>query len=276
MAELAKKTFLKVYFYPVKRPQENRMKIVYQLVPFLVLVVWSVSLSDKIATTDDGKKVLLRDDGTWKFATPGEVVETIQKEKATATAASQTEDTAAKTGQTVTTVPELSNQTLVDLMKSDGRNHFRNARWGMTLDQVKASETARLVKESPNRLDYSVAMFGYDCTVLYIFVNGKLEKAGYVIGQAHVDPAQYYQGYEDLKTYLQPLYGAPVADKYDWKNDMYRSNRSMYGFAISIGFLTCQTTWQNKATRVILLISGSNHQIATNLEYSDIRIAAAK
>jgi hypothetical protein len=217
---------------------------------------------DKLATTDDGKRVILKDDGTWRYH--------IERDKI----ARQMLNPSSPAGSEETDIlaPQKPKvKSLVEIIQSDTRYDFRNARWGMTAAEVKSSESARLLSQNAEKLEYDMELLGYTSRVTYFFVNDRLYKATYALQQPHVDPARYYKDFEALKEQVRPVYGAPVTDIYDWKNEMYRNDRSKWGFAISIGFLTCSTIWKNSATLVSLKISGSNHQISTNLEYSSMK-----
>jgi hypothetical protein len=139
----------------------------------------------------------------------------------------------------------------------------------MSRKEVLASEDAKLITNSSDTLMYEVSFLKYQCSVLYSFHENVLVRAMFLIRQPHVDPALYFKDYIDLKQYLTPLFGMAASDKCDWKNEMYRRDRSKWGFAVSLGFLTCRTVWHNERTQISLAISGGNHQIATNIEYSE-------
>ena len=53
-------------------------------------------------------------------------------------------------------------------------------------------------------------------------------------------------------------------------DDMYKADEKNWGFAISLGFLTCKAIWKNARTRTVLNLSGSNHILSTNIEYFSI------
>ena len=213
----------------------------------VVLVVIRKSPAGQIATTSDGKTVILEDNGQWHFASEKEKTH-ISREK-----------------------PKEKRYTLIDIVRHDQSFDFRNARWGMSPQDVIISEKAELVKAEKNKLEYKEVLLGYNCTVFYYFINQKLTHAEYIIHQPHVDPGQYIKGYEELKKYLIPLYGIAISENFDWKNDMYRGERSKWGFAISIGFLTCRTVWRNTTTQITLTITGGNHEISTDIEYTSLK-----
>lgn len=210
---------------------------------FISLLLGAALVSaERIATTDDGKKVLLNENGTWRYLEAGESPQGAS-----------------------------GRISLIEIIKNDRAFDFRRVRWGMSRKEVLASEAVPPVKNDASSVEYTVQFLGYDCAVEYTFINDALTRAGFKISQPHVDPALYYKDYEDLKKYLAPMYGIAVSDKCDWKNEMYRQDRSKWGFAVSLGFLTCMSRWRNARTEITLTISGGNHRIATNLEYSALK-----
>jgi len=217
----------------------------------LLAVLYGYS-AEIIATTENGKKVILQDDGRWRF--------------------SETESPTAKNDPLLSTDDEAdkSRVHLVELIKNDAKYDFRKVRWGMSKKEVVAAEDARLVTNSGDTLMYEMQFLGYNCSVLYQFSKGTLLSALFLIKQSHVDPALFFKDYDELKKYLAPIYGNPLSDKYEWKNDIYKTDKSKWGFAVSIGFLVCRTEWHSNRTRIELKINGGNHQISTEIAYSSL------
>lgn len=237
----------------------------------MVLLACVTTFSEQIATLSDGKKVILLDSGTWHNATPDEIQKVLANNKRIdSVKIAMADSVAAKK-----VVPKAEDGapkriSLVDVVKSDTSFDFRKFRWGMEKGYVKLNENAKLIKDSENILQYEMEYLGYNCQVIYTFESNKLQKTELRILQDHVDPASYFKDYEDLKQYLSPIYGPAESDRYRWKNDLYKEDRSKWGFAVSIGFLTCSTVWKSKRSQIKLNISGINHLIATNLEYSSM------
>lgn len=239
-----------------------------KILPFIFLLVISfLELhADEAAITSNGKKVILLSNGTWRFATAADQVlfKNMNPEiNSNVPGGNKPESTPQPTQGIQTT------SSLIDIIKSDTSFDLRQVRWGMTQNQVLNAEKTRPISSSNQQIHYELQFLGYSCHMIYHFQNNRLFKTEIKIKQDHVDPARYYQDYEDLKKYLQPLYGNPISDKYEWKNEMYSKDHSKWGFAVSIGFLTCRTTWKNNRSLVILYISGENHQITTALEYTE-------
>jgi hypothetical protein len=233
-----------------------------------------------IATTDDGKKVLLRDDGTWKLATQSDVVAVKMMKPNSADAATASAPSESQADEPGNPRVQMKSQGsdeperagFLDVVKGDKTFDIRKAMWGMEKADVKKTEALQLIKENQNSLEYKFKLIGLDSKILYKFSadkSGKLRLSGaqYVIEQDDVNPAKFYDDYKSLRGYLRQLYGFPVSDENAWTNEMYKADEKNWGFAVSLGFLTCHAVWKNTRTKIALNISGSNHILSTNIEY---------
>ncbi|MBN1982270.1 MAG: hypothetical protein JW795_12120 [Chitinivibrionales bacterium] len=239
----------------------------------LFLIVWflflfsALSLSaDQIATTENGKKVLLRDNGTWS-----DWDSTMQK-KSTPLSAEKQRNYLDQTSSTGNESPPQQS-VYVDFVRSTGMSDFRKASWEMTKTLVKRSEDIQLIFESADTLKYKYILNEMNCTIIYCFKNDKLIAARYVIEQDHINPSQFNQDYYLLKKYLSSQYGGAVSQQDNWKNDLYQADTSRWGFAVSIGFLTRSAAWKGKSSKIILLMNGENHQINLSINYSSLATA---
>ena len=218
-----------------------RMKPVWEFVCSTLLI--GAAFGDQTVTTADGKSVILKDNGTWHYQNKP----------------------AAQKEQPAAALPQGS---LFEVVKNSAAYDFRTVKWGMSKKDVLAAENAKPVKNDAAGIEYEMLLFGYQCVVKYIFTGDKLTGAQLRIRQEHFDPELFYQDYENLKQRLKPVFGETLGDKCDWNNDIYRSDRSKWGFAVSLGFLVCRTQWETPRTHITLTISGSNHQITTVMEYT--------
>jgi hypothetical protein len=228
-----------------------------------------------IGTTEDGRKVILREDGSWKFATANDLtaVQALavkaesQKEKSEE---KSSESRVEMKSQVKNDEPERAG--FLDVVGGDKAFDIRKAMWGMEKPEVKKSERLQMVRETPTTLEYKFKLIGLESKIVYKFSPdkaGKLRLVGaqYLIEQDDVNPARFFDDYKSLKAYLRQLYGFPVSDENNWTNEIYKANESNWGFAISLGFLTCKATWKNTRTKTVLMLSGSNHILSTNIEY---------
>lgn len=88
---------------------------------------------------------------------------------------------------------------------------LRNAKWGMTLNQVKKSENSTMLSESIDKasyLTYQSKIAGLDSTTLYVFQDNALEYGGYFVELSGQD--SYLEDYKTLTAYLTKHYGEPT------------------------------------------------------------------
>ncbi|MFC1476728.1 hypothetical protein ACFL5S_02065, partial [Fibrobacterota bacterium] len=227
----------------------------------IIVIIGITSIyADKVATTEDGKKVILKDNGTWKYASPSEI-EALKRTPSTKKADASS--------QAVQTSKDIS--TIVDELKTSTTDDFRSVRWGMTVAQVKQTEKLKLLEEEMESLKYDYTLIGMKCNILYHFKAGKLASARYTIQQKHHDPALFNKDFVSLKKHLRLMYGAPATIQDNWGNDQFKSDESKWGFAVSIGFLTRLVTWRTGETKVALQMEGQNHEIFINIKYASLK-----
>jgi hypothetical protein len=154
------------------------------------------------------------------------------------------------------------------LLSSISSGGFRKSRWGMSPDEVKAAETADLLREGDGLIIYDGKVLGLDCAILYILVHDQLVRAKYVVTAEHSNKTAYLSDFDSLKEMLTKKYGEPAQDNVYWKNDLYRDDYSEWGMAVSIGHLSFFTTWDMDETTVILALNGDNFEINLNIEYT--------
>ena len=231
-----------------------------------------------IATTDDGRKVLLKEDGAWKFATQSDLIAVKMMKPGNQDDGGRTNGQTAQEGDgnrvqmQAQGSDEPERAGFLDVVKGDKSFDIRKAMWGMDKAEVKRTESLQLIRDAQNSLEYKFKLIGIDSKIIYKFSADKsgkarLSGAQYVIEQDDVNPARFFDDYKSLKSYLRQLYGFPISDENNWTNDMYKADEKNWGFAISLGFLTCKATWKTARTRTVLNISGGNHILSTNIEY---------
>ncbi|MDG5816662.1 hypothetical protein QA601_16310 [Chitinispirillales bacterium ANBcel5] len=206
------------------------------------------------ATTSDGRSVVLNEDGTWSFA----------QEETTDKAAELNEESESQPAETASRAEESSSE--APPQSPAATNAFRNAKWLMSPEQVKDSETATLERETENTLVYDVTIHGIKSTLTYMFSDDQLTSIRCNFNYSHSNPNRYYKDFESLKNKLISDYGNPQEDEQNWQNDMYRDNTSRWGFAIGVGFLSCKTQWHTDDASITLTISGANHRANKVLE----------
>lgn len=151
---------------------------------------------------------------------------------------------------------------------------FRKACWGMTKEQVLASETAESIAKNKEReLAYKGSVNDLDCKIIYVFAYDTLVKARYLINEEHSNKNEYITDYEKLKEILNKKYGDPTKDRTTWLSSIYKDNSRDWGLAISLGQLVYFTEWDTESTQIWLMLQGDNHKIQFSVEYTSIKYA---
>ena len=237
------------------------LKLIYFTLIFsMVCTCFTMLYADKNATTEDGKKVILKDDGTWKYAVSDD---TGAKEDASST---KNEDVSAASKPLSKDFSVIANE-----LKTGTISDFRDLKWGMSLAQVKKIEKLKLLEEDNVSLKYDYVLMGMQCIVLYNFENGILVSARYTLKQKHHDPALFNEDFDALRKHLSKMYGDPVNVQDIWKNDQFKSDKPQWGFAVSIGFLTRMVIWKTDETKIVLQMEGQNHEIYLIIKYASHR-----
>jgi hypothetical protein len=163
---------------------------------------------------------------------------------------------------------------VITINNSDiAEKNFRKSAWGMSVEQVKATETSKPKFEDSKLLVYSDSVSGLSVDVAYIFVNNKLIRTKYVVSEKHSNKTDYIDDYKKLKTSLSNKYSKPVSDKQYWKNDLYKSDSSEWGMAVSIGHLSYFCSWENANSSILLYLTGDNYVINLGIEYSSKQLS---
>lgn len=157
---------------------------------------------------------------------------------------------------------------------------FRKANWGMTVEQVKASEDNKPDFEgevaSGFVLSYEVQIDSKNYYCMYFFLESKLYNSGYSFSENHTNKNDYIYDYDELKELLTKKYGEPSKKKllslYDreeiyWGYELYKDDESNWGLAISVGELSYVSIWETPTTEIELVLDGDNYEISLRIIY---------
>lgn len=146
---------------------------------------------------------------------------------------------------------------------------FRKTNWGMSREQVKATEDKK--PDFNNIGDFclwhKVTINGKDFTCFYFFLKDKLYSSIYVFTGKYINKNLYIDDYAKLKKFLIKKYGKPKIEKIGlWKNDLYKDDRSEWGFNVSLEHLAYGDFWETSTTEIYLTLS-DNYIIRLNISY---------
>jgi hypothetical protein len=145
---------------------------------------------------------------------------------------------------------------------------FRKVKWGMSIDQVMASESLEVIVKKPEFLGYQTLIAGKKTLLIYFFIQNKLFKARYAIREKHSNKNDYIADYKELHKILTKKYGKPLKDDTYWRNKLFKNNFSDWGMAVSVGHLVFLSEWGTDETRIQSLLKGDNHKINLVIEYN--------
>ena len=155
------------------------------------------------------------------------------------------------------------------LFAEEAKYDFRETTWGMSKEQVKATEDGKPGIEDDAGLAYKATINGKEFACTYSFLEGKLYAGGYIFIGEHANENLYIDDYEELKETLTKKYGKPKMDFPGvWNNDLYKDDKSNWGKAISMGHLEYGALWETSTTRIDFLLWGDNYNIKLALYYT--------
>ncbi|MBA7586386.1 hypothetical protein ES708_28384 [subsurface metagenome] len=153
------------------------------------------------------------------------------------------------------------------LFAEEVKYDFRKTNWGMSKEEVKATEDKKPGSEIDNTIAYRVKIDGDEYICGYTFLEDKLYNAGYVFTGKHSNRNLYIDDYKRLKEILIKKYGKPKDEIVFWSDDLFKNDRSQWGLAVSIGDLSYGAGWETPTTKIELMLWGDNYKISLVLAY---------
>ena len=114
---------------------------------------------------------------------------------------------------------------------------------------------------------YGVTLNRKDFFCFYYFLEDKLYHSAYGFTGEHTNNNDYIYDYKELKESLTQKYGKPIYDEVTWGNDLYKSDKQEWGFAISLGHLMYLASWETPTTIIALTLKGDNYKIDLLIVY---------
>lgn len=68
----------------------------------------------------------------------------------------------------------------------------------------------------------------------------------------------------------------PNEDDKFWYDDLYKDDRQDWGRAIAVGHLAYQSIWENKKTKILLILRGDNYDISLSISYISVELQYLK
>ena len=146
---------------------------------------------------------------------------------------------------------------------------FRRARWGMSRDEVKASERSKLIFEEENFVEYTMFIGDYQAQVNYKFQDDKLVRVGLYFPKEYEDKNEYITVYEFLKDFMIQSKGTPVIDKVVQINPSEKIDPEQMGQAACDGKVLHGAQWDYPGSDIQLLLRGEEGTCYLTVIYLD-------
>jgi hypothetical protein len=151
--------------------------------------------------------------------------------------------------------------------------NFRYTKWGMTPEEVIASETMTPIEKDEKKIKYKTRILNKNVDLLYLFAQNKLIGASYKLDENYINSERFIKTYDRFKEELIKKYGTPKKDITHWKNDKFKSNRSKWGMALSFGYLEYFTYWEAPGTTVSCGLKEQNYYVLCSIDYWSMELS---
>ena len=119
----------------------------------------------------------------------------------------------------------------------------------------------------------SGTIVGIPTQIVFYFNKSVFYRGIYKLDQDYVNKNNFNEDFEKLEKLLIKKYGNPKNQGDIWSNDLFKSDASNIGLAISAGHLKRVRIWEIEGIRITLGITGENFKINTYLGYQLMSIS---
>ncbi len=163
-----------------------------------------------------------------------------------------------------------------------GEYDFRNTRWGMSRDDVLASEPSAPVVQTDSQIGYNTKILDKNIYLAFVFDNDGLISALYALKDLRDNLDDSLRDFEEFKDVLTQKYGEPNAGQGDvWTDPSYGNqdeletillDRSKYEAALKEGKILHAALWKTDNTwvRVALSKMMEGYGCGVTVEYNSI------
>lgn len=148
---------------------------------------------------------------------------------------------------------------------------FRNLKWGMTFDEVIATEGTGYKKLDDNMIRYSrIREEDLPADAEYEFTDNLLSGATFYIQPDYEDLNQYVEDYALLTRKFTKRYGAASSSEKSWAGENLEEETNKYGQAVLDGNLIWRTEWNLEDTQIKLVLSRRGGRVCIGIRYTPV------
>jgi hypothetical protein len=145
---------------------------------------------------------------------------------------------------------------------------FRNTKWGMTKEEVTASEIKMdPVEINKNTIRYKTQILGKNVELIYLFSQNRLVKTAYKLDDNYLNSRHFLNTYSRFKAALTQKYGPPKEESTNWLNDTFRNVSNKKGLALSLGHTEYFANWETAISRIGIRMKEENYYVICLIEF---------
>ena len=150
-----------------------------------------------------------------------------------------------------------------------GENYtFRFTRWGMTSEEVIASESKLdPIEKIENFIKYKTQILGKNVELVYLFAQNKLIGSSYKLEDNYINSRHFITTYQKFKVALAQKYGPAKKEELIWLDDAYRNVIKKRGLALSLGHIRYLAYWETPETTIACSLKEENFYVKCSVEY---------
>lgn len=149
---------------------------------------------------------------------------------------------------------------------------FREAKWGMSKEEVKNAEVFTLDGENEKTLQYRDVpdiLIHMNVDLAYFFSEDKLYKAAYYLSFDYPHSEAYVYDFETIKNALTEQYDSPKEYEVLWLNEFYKDKEEYLSYALENGLVGYFADWETSTTFIELILLKFYKDVEIALTFSD-------
>jgi hypothetical protein len=152
---------------------------------------------------------------------------------------------------------------------------FRHTNWGMTAEEVLASESdLDPIEKSDSTIRFKTRVLGKNVELVYRFVQNKLIRSSYQIDENYLNSKHFIAGYRKFQEALTQKYGPPEIEETKWQKDTLPKVSRNEGLALSLGQVEYYSAWNTPHTTIACSLRQDNYDVICSVSYRSKEFAA--
>ncbi len=156
------------------------------------------------------------------------------------------------------------------LFVTDEEADFRNVKWGMSQEDVKANEEhAVLLLDNGDELLYQINVDQQQFILKYTFKEGLLVEGNYIFSDLTNDHVPLMDAYNQFHDLLVEQYGESTSNSAIWTNEEYKQQPDKWELAVQNGDMSMLSNWETPTSSILLALHGTDDAVGVWVTYQE-------